>query len=90
MMERKCARAYNWRGYADGACAPDQDKEAQDREGTEVAALTANGASSSRNGAGSRNGTNGGGPSWAHNPLSPYRVRLDLPDLLSKEIRDLN
>jgi hypothetical protein len=74
------------------AVFPKQDKEAQDREGAEVAAaMASNGAaSSSRNGAASGNGANGGVPSWAHNPLSPYRVRLDLPDLLSKEIRDLN
>lgn len=64
-----------------------QDKEAQEREGEQLATAGTNGASS-RNGA-SKNGANGV-PAYMQHPLSPYRVRLDLPDLLSKELRNLN
>ena len=44
----------------------------------------------------SANGTNGASsngvsrvPDTLYSPFSPYRVRVDLPDVLSKELRDL-
>lgn len=46
-------------------------------------AASSNGSAS--NGA-SLDGVNGV-PSHMHSPLSPYRVRLDLPDLLSEQLR---
>ena len=49
----------------------------------EAVAAGSNGASS--NGA-SANGA-GGPPRHLHNPLSPYRVRVDIPDLLSEQLR---
>ena len=45
-----------------------------------VSVITANGASS--------NGSSRV-PDTMYSPFSPYRVRVDLPDLLSKELRDL-
>lgn len=60
----------------------EQDKEAQERE-AEAVAYGSNGASS--NGA-SLNGARGP-PAHLHNPLSPYRVRVDIPDLLSEQLR---
>ena len=61
---------------------PAQDKEAQERE-AEAVAYGGNGASS--NGA-SLNGARGP-PPHLHNPLTPYRVRVDIPDLLSEQLR---
>ena len=44
----------------------------------------------------SENGTNGASSNGAervsdtlYSPFSPYRVRIDLPEVLSKELRDL-
>ena len=62
---------------------PLQDKAAQEREAEAVAA-GGNGASS--NGASANNGAEGP-PRHLHNPLSPYRVRVDIPDLLSEQLR---
>ena len=61
--------------------------EERRREGrTSERVVTVNGA----------NGTNGAGsngasrvPDTLYSPFSPYRVRVDLPDVLSKELRDL-
>lgn len=33
--------------------------------------------------------TNGAMPDYMRNPLNPYRVRVDLPDLLCEELRKL-
>lgn len=48
------------------------------------------GPASPASGNGTSNGaTNGAVPDYMRNPLSPYRVRVDLPDLLCEELRKL-
>ena len=57
--------------------------EERRKEGRTRQEVTSNGA----NGAGS----NGAGrvPDTLYTPFSSYRVRVDLPDILSKQLRDL-
>ena len=58
----------------------DEERRKEGRMRQEVASNGANGA-----------GSNGAVrvPDTLYNPFSPYRVRVDLPDILSKELRDL-
>lgn len=48
-----------------------------------VSVINANGANGASSNGSSRV------PDTMYSPFSPYRVRVDLPDLLSKELRDL-
>ncbi len=61
----------------------DEERRKEGRMRQEEEVVASNGA----NGAG-RDGTVGM-PDTLYTPISSYRVRVDLPDALSKELRDL-